>query len=344
MGRLRAKYGHPEPYRVRFWEVGNEIYGRWQVGWTTPKGYVDRYLRFARAMRKADRSIRLIACGKSYRTSWNNRLLANAADQMDCITRHVLRGGQVDEKTDPAELYEAFMGLSPTQGERWRALQKQMKDAGIAEPHLAITELQLFARPKGPIAQMPTPATIAEPLYDALLIHECIRLGGFVNLLTHSATVNHGGGLRKARERVWATPAHWGHVMGAGLHGLWPVPVVVTCGTYSTSGRVGDLPVVKDRPLVDVMAAVSEDGRTLRVMLVNRSARVDEISVVLDAGVDWGDGRAEVLTLAGATQDDRNTLEDPNRVRPRLSQSPVRTGQVQVRLRRFSMVRVTLQK
>ena len=30
--RLRAANGHPEPYRVRYWGVGNEVYGPWQMG------------------------------------------------------------------------------------------------------------------------------------------------------------------------------------------------------------------------------------------------------------------------------------------------------------------------
>lgn len=82
--------------------------------------------------------------------------------------------------------------------------------AGCARPRLAITKLQLFARFQGESepgglltpATMPTPATIAEALYHATIVHECIRLGDFVAMLTHSATVNHGGGRRKRRERV----------------------------------------------------------------------------------------------------------------------------------------------
>jgi len=56
-GAKRAANGHPEPYRVKLWEVGNEIYGRWQVSWTTPGGNADRYLRFRAAMLKADPTI-----------------------------------------------------------------------------------------------------------------------------------------------------------------------------------------------------------------------------------------------------------------------------------------------
>jgi alpha-N-arabinofuranosidase len=342
MGRLRAANGHPEPYRIRFWEVGNEIYGRWQVGWTTPGGCVDRYRRFAAAMRAADPTIYLIACGQGYGHEWNDRLFAEAADEMSCVTRHVLRGGRVDAETDPAELYEAFMGLSPTQGERWRAMRRQMEEAGIDDPRLAITELQLFAR--GDMPHMPRPDTIAEPLYDALLINECIRLGDFVKMLTHSATVNHGGGLRKARERVWPTPAHWGHVLGAEMAGLRPVPVRVQCGTYSTPGKAGDLPAVQDRPLIDAMAAVTEDGNTLRVMLISRTAKVPAIAVLLDAGAAWGDGQADVRTLAGSAVDDRNTPDEPDRIRPRECRAAIRAGKATVELPRFSMACVSFQR
>ncbi len=27
MGKLRAANGHPEPYRVKFWGIGNEMWG-----------------------------------------------------------------------------------------------------------------------------------------------------------------------------------------------------------------------------------------------------------------------------------------------------------------------------
>ena len=82
MGALRARNGHPEPFGVRYWEVGNEIYGRWQVGHTTPAGNVDRFLRFSRAMRDADPSIRLLACGCRRRwwpAAWRKtRIFSNA--------------------------------------------------------------------------------------------------------------------------------------------------------------------------------------------------------------------------------------------------------------------------
>jgi alpha-N-arabinofuranosidase len=63
LGAERARNGHPEPYRVRFWNIGNEPYGAWQLGRTDLKYYVLKHNEFAKAMRQADPSITLIASG-----------------------------------------------------------------------------------------------------------------------------------------------------------------------------------------------------------------------------------------------------------------------------------------
>jgi len=63
LGAERARNGHPEPYAVKFWDIGNEPYGSWQLGRTDLKYYVLKHNEFAAAMRKADPSITLLASG-----------------------------------------------------------------------------------------------------------------------------------------------------------------------------------------------------------------------------------------------------------------------------------------
>src|SRR6185437_14542407 len=63
LGAERARNGHPEPYHVKFWDIGNEPYGRWQLGRTDLKYYVLKHNEFAKAMLKADPSITLLASG-----------------------------------------------------------------------------------------------------------------------------------------------------------------------------------------------------------------------------------------------------------------------------------------
>ena len=63
LGAMRAHNGHPEPYHVKFWDIGNEPYGEWQIGRTDPRYFVLKTNEFAKAMRKVDPSITLLASG-----------------------------------------------------------------------------------------------------------------------------------------------------------------------------------------------------------------------------------------------------------------------------------------
>jgi len=63
MGRLRAANGHPAPYNIKWWGIGNEMYGPWQYGVMPLSQYVFKHNMFAEAMRKVDPSITLLATG-----------------------------------------------------------------------------------------------------------------------------------------------------------------------------------------------------------------------------------------------------------------------------------------
>ncbi len=63
MGAQRARNGHPQPYHVKFWNIGNEPWGSWQIGRTDLKYFMIKHNEFAKAMRAVDPSITLIASG-----------------------------------------------------------------------------------------------------------------------------------------------------------------------------------------------------------------------------------------------------------------------------------------
>jgi alpha-N-arabinofuranosidase len=63
LGALRARNGHPEPYRIKYWNVGNEPYAFWQIGHTALEYYVLKHNAFASSMRHADPSITILASG-----------------------------------------------------------------------------------------------------------------------------------------------------------------------------------------------------------------------------------------------------------------------------------------
>ena len=63
LGRMRAANGHPAPYGVKIWGVGNEMYGPWQWGHMSITQYAEKHNLMVRAMRKVDPSIEVIASG-----------------------------------------------------------------------------------------------------------------------------------------------------------------------------------------------------------------------------------------------------------------------------------------
>jgi alpha-L-arabinofuranosidase len=86
MGKLRSVNGHELPWKVKFWSIGNEMYGDWQLGHMSTEQFVARNNEFAGKMRSADPGIKLISVGDL--GDWDKMVLANCSDKMDYISEH----------------------------------------------------------------------------------------------------------------------------------------------------------------------------------------------------------------------------------------------------------------
>jgi alpha-N-arabinofuranosidase len=173
------------------------------------------------------------------------------------------------------------------------------------------------------------------------MIHEFIRMQGAVEMLTHSATVNHGGGLRKAHEHVWANPVHYAHHIATEMSGGTPIRVQVASGTYATAQSFGHIPALCDVPVLDAMAVISADGRELIVLLVNRSASGQPIDLNLIPGSLAVGPEVRLVTLAGETMYDQNTLDAPDRIVPQHAALSLEDGLVHLSIAPFSFARLT---
>ncbi|MFO7853138.1 MAG: alpha-L-arabinofuranosidase C-terminal domain-containing protein [Bacteroidota bacterium] len=89
MGRLRTANGEPEPWNVKFWSVGNEMYGSWQLGHMPTEAFVQKHNDFAEAMKSVDPDIVIVAVGNV--GEWDEIILSNCADNMDLISEHFYR-------------------------------------------------------------------------------------------------------------------------------------------------------------------------------------------------------------------------------------------------------------
>jgi alpha-N-arabinofuranosidase len=76
---LRRANGHEEPYWVRYWGLGNEMYGRWQIGALSPEDYVKKARSFAAVMKWTDPSIELVSCGQWGWGEWDRIVLEGLA-------------------------------------------------------------------------------------------------------------------------------------------------------------------------------------------------------------------------------------------------------------------------
>ena len=304
-GKLRAENGHPEPYGVRYWEIGNEIYGGWQVGHCTPEEYAERYEAFCRAMLAVDPDLLLVANGQSL--EWNRPLVERKGDQVRSLSLHTLIGGGAKEEKDPEAVFGALMAYTTTYDDQLQGLCKQAAST-IADPKIAITELQVFTN----VPHLPNNATQAESLFLAGIIHSGLRQGELIELITHSALVNHGGGLRKEREFVYPNPVHW----VSHLYGNLPEGAAVRSVTESP-GFAADMDSIasgSEFPVLDVAAFQSEDGNQLILLVINRHP-ADFVEAVVETGNFAPASEIEVQTIAGDGYMARNTREQPDAVR-----------------------------
>jgi alpha-N-arabinofuranosidase len=89
--RRRAN-GHAEPYRVRYWGLGNEMYGEWQIGGMRADEYVAAARRFAKVMKLTDPTIELVSCGLSGSTDWDRTVIDGLADLVRYHSIHIYTG------------------------------------------------------------------------------------------------------------------------------------------------------------------------------------------------------------------------------------------------------------
>jgi alpha-N-arabinofuranosidase len=89
---LRRKNGHEEPYGVKYWGLGNELYGNWQIGALNAEDYTKRAIEFAKVMKWTDPTIQLVSCGKNGWNDWDRAVLEGLARYIDFHSIHIYTG------------------------------------------------------------------------------------------------------------------------------------------------------------------------------------------------------------------------------------------------------------
>ncbi len=148
---LRIRNGHPEPYNVKIWDLGNEVDGApWELGHKSAEDYVKIGREAAKAMMAVDNSIRLVASGSSYYeptgqwVEWNRKVLAGLGDMISYISIHRYWENSPD--------YYTFMGQSAFDFDEKIRVTADIIDAvkvmnGFTNPiYISVDEWGIFPR------------------------------------------------------------------------------------------------------------------------------------------------------------------------------------------------------
>ena len=104
----RVSNGAKEPYGIKYWCLGNEMDGPWQLGHVPAKEYAIRAQQAAKMMKDCDRSIEMVACGSSGTgittfPEWDREVLEYIGTLAPYVSLHKYVGNPND---DPLEYFE----------------------------------------------------------------------------------------------------------------------------------------------------------------------------------------------------------------------------------------------
>ncbi len=287
MGKLRAANGHPEPYGVKFWGIGNEMYGKWQLGHMPIEEYVKKNNLYADAMRKADPTITLIAVGSV--GPWSEAMMAHCADHMDLISEHFYcqeKPGLLDHVRQAADRVRQI-------AEAHRRYRQEIGALKGKDIRIALDEWNYWYG-KELYGQIGPRYFVKDGLGVAMALNEFARQSDIMFMANYAQTVNVIGAIKTSK----------------------------TDAAMETTGLVlevyrrhfGTIPVAaKASATLDVAAAWSPDRKKLVVAVVNPTQQ----SVTADMDIQnakWV-GSGHYWRIAGKDPMEYNEPGEPLRVK-----------------------------
>jgi alpha-N-arabinofuranosidase len=296
-GALRARHGSPEPFGVRTWELGNEIWGDWVRGHSDADTYARNYLRYHGAMRGVDPAIRFIAVGDNDMT-WNRAVLGRAGAQIDYLAIHHYYGLR------EAEREYANLMARPLFYERF------YRDVARAIAELVPgRDIRLIINEWNTALPVPRQHSMESALYGARLMNVFERSGDLVEMTAVSDLVNgwSGGIIQASRHDVFVTPTYLVIRLYNEHLGRDRLAAHVSSPTFDTSLEGSQIPIL------DVVASRSDDGRRLILKAVNTSRGRTLKTTVTVAGATIGNG-GNMHTITGGSFEAANSFRTPDAV------------------------------
>lgn len=296
-GAMRAANGHSAPYNVRYWEIGNEIWGSWVRGHSNAETYARNYNRYYEAMRAVDPTIKLIAVGDND-MNWNHTVLRLAGTHIDYLAVHHYYGRN-EMKGDALNLMARPLFYERFYKEVAQLIREVVPGREIK---LAINEWGL---------DLPAPRqySMESALYGARLMNVFERAGDTVAMSAVSDMVNGwpGGIIQASRHHVFGTPTYWVNVVYSNHTGTNRLAAQVESPTFDTTleGR--------SVPFLDVVASRSGDGKRIFIKAVNTNREAALKTSITVKGLDVAP-QADVETITAERLATFNSFATPEAV------------------------------
>lgn len=304
-GSWRAKNGHAEPYGVKKWCVGNEMWGAWQLGYMQLPHYVLKHNWVASAMWKVDPSLVLVAVG-DFETNppvldpalpkptggWSQGMLEGCADYMTMLSEHFYSGRRPWTNEQRVDLLTHVSLVRDTIRKRasdHRALQAKLPNLKGRIVPIAMDEWNYWHREYA-YGELGCIYELSDGLGIAAGLHEYYRNSDIIHMAHYAQTVN---------------------VIGA-------IKTTKLAAEMETTGLVlqlyraqfGQVPLTVAAPApYDVAAALTKDGRTITVGVVNPTEEELELNLKLDGLAVGGTGTR--WHIAGPAPTSHNTPGQP---------------------------------
>ena len=296
-GALRAMNGSTEPFHVRYWEVGNEIWGDWVRGHSNAATYANNLNRYVEKMRAVDPSIRIIATGDN-NLEWDRTVLQIAGRNINYLSVHHYYG-DAESKGDVNNLW-----ARPLHYERlYRQLQQIIREM------VPGGEIKLAVNEWNTTLPLPRQHSMESALYAARLMNVFERSGDVVQMSAVSDMVNgwSGGVIQASRHALFVTPTYQVNALYASHLGRDRLSSSLTGPTFDSTieGKV--------IPTVDAVASRSADGRRIFIKAVNTSPAQALLTKISLAGVRIA-AQAEVKTVNGDSLATSNDFSHPDAV------------------------------
>jgi alpha-N-arabinofuranosidase len=271
MGQLRAKHGRSEPFTCRWWSIGNEMYGDWQLGHMPLSDYVKKHGTFAAAMRAKDPAIELVAVGAI--GAWDEAMLAANAGNMSLISEHFYVQEGAGLMGHVAQVPREIRRIA----EAHRRYREQIPALGGRNIRVALDEWNYWYGPHV-YGELGTRYFLKDALGIAAGIHEYARQADIIFMANYAQTVN---------------------VIGA-------IKTTKTAAAFDTTGLVlklyraefGTIPVAvtgAPEPL-DVAAAWRGDGKALTLSIVNPTHEAHTMALAVTGATFAPDARLWRMT------------------------------------------------